>query len=218
MTLRGILWDMDGVLIDTTQAHFEAWRTIAAGYGIQLDRERFLGSMGMNNVGAIETLFGRPTNPQEVLEIGDKKEALFRQLLVGRVKLLPGVPEWLQAFQLLGYTQAVATSAPWENIEALIAETGIRPYFQAIVSAYERPGKPDPCVFLEAARQLGLPPQDCLVIEDSLVGVQAARRGGMNCLAVATSFPAEQLAGADWVLARLSSQNPREFIAHFDDK
>ncbi len=210
--LRGILWDMDGVLIDTTDAHYEAWRSIAAGRGIQLERQDFLGVMGRNNIDTIEYLFHRPADPLEALEIGKQKEVMFRSLLRGRVHLLPGVLEWLMYFRSNGYAQAVATSAPWENIDALLAETNIRPYFQAIVSAYDLPGKPDPFVFLEAARQVGVTPAECLVIEDSLVGIEAARRGGMRCLAVETTHPAGKLTKADWILPRLSSQDPAEFL------
>lgn len=217
MTIRGILWDMDGVLIDTTDAHYEAWRRIAAEYDIQLERTYFLGALGMNNTGAIEYLLHRSPDPQECAGIGDRKENLFREILNGRIALLPGVLEWLEYFRAHGYAQAIGTSAPWENIDALMAETGIRPYFQAIVSAYELPGKPDPYVFLEAAHQLGIPPAESLVIEDSVIGIEAARRGGMRCLAVETSNPAEKLGRADWVLHRLSSQTPQRFLAQIEE-
>lgn len=212
MTIRAILWDMDGVLVDTTDAHFEAWRTIAAQQKIRLDRERFLGCLGMNNQGAVEYIFGRPVSQPESIEIADRKEVLFRSLLVGRAKLLPGVLEWLAFFRNAGFAQAVATSAPWENIDALLSETVIRDSFQAVVSAYRMPGKPDPYVFLEAARQVGAAPAQSLVIEDSLIGIEAARRGGMKCLAVATTYPANRLRHADWVLERLSGMDPRQFV------
>ena len=206
MVIRGILWDMDGVLIDTTDAHFEAWRRIMAEHNMELDRQYFLGALGMNNVGAIKYLFRRPTNPQEVSAIGKKKEELFRKILEGRVHLLPGVQDWLDFFSTHGFPQAVATSAPLENIDVLFDETGIRRYFQAIVSAYEMPGKPDPYVFLEGAKRIDVKAAECLVIEDSVAGVEAARQGGMKCLAVETSNPAEKLTRADWVLNRLSDQ------------
>jgi len=216
MIIRGILWDMDGVLIDTTEAHFEAWRQIMAEQNMELDRQYFLGALGMNNIGAIEYLFRRPTNLHEVDAIGKKKEGLFRKILKGRINLLPGVQEWLDYFRANGFLQAVATSAPWENIETLFDETGIRHYFQAIVSAYEMPGKPDPYVFLEAAKRIDVDVAECLVIEDSTAGVEAARRGGMKCLAVETSNPAGKLTQADFVLYRLSDQSPREVIAQIE--
>jgi HAD superfamily hydrolase (TIGR01509 family) len=218
MTIHAILWDMDGVLIDTTDAHYEAWRAMAAERNIQLDRQRFLGCLGMNNVSAIEYIFGQPPSPQEVIEIGGRKEALFRKILGRQAKLLPGVQEWLSFFKLEGYPQAVATSAPWENIDALLAVTGIRDIFDTVISAYDKPGKPDPYVFLEASRKVGVAPADCLVIEDSLIGIEAARRGGMKCLAVATTYPIAKLEKADWVLHRLSSQRPQEFIRRANKK
>lgn len=216
MVIRGILWDMDGVLIDTTEAHFEAWRQIMAEQNMELDRQYFLGALGMNNVGAIEYLFRRPTNLHEVAAIGKRKEGLFRKILKGRINLLPGVQDWLGYFSANGFLQAVATSAPWENIDTLIDETGIRHYFQAIVSAYELPGKPDPYVFIEAAKQIGVTAAECLVIEDSTAGVEAARRGGMKCLAIETSNPAAKLTRADFILNRLSDQSPQMVIAKIE--
>lgn len=213
MILRAVLWDMDGVLIDTTAAHFESWRTVVAECGIQLDRQTFLGLLGRNNIDTVQILMKRPITPREAETIGKKKEELFREMLRGNAKLLPGVLDWLACFRSRGYAQAVATSAPWENIDALMESTGIRPYFQAIVSAYELPGKPDPYVFQEAARQVGIPPAECLVIEDSKAGIEAAKRGGFHCLAVETTHPIEKLQQADWVLHRLSSQDPVDFIA-----
>lgn len=218
MAIRGILWDMDGVLIDTTDAHFEAWRQIMAKQNMELDRQYFLGALGMNNVGAIEYLFRRPVNQREVDAIGTMKEELFRKILRGRVNLLPGVQEWLEFFNTHDFLQAVATSAPWANIDTLFDETGIRHFFQAIVSAYDMPGKPDPYVFLEAAKKLGLKPEECMVIEDSVAGVEAARRGGMKCLAIETSNPADKLTRADLVLNRLSDQNPRLVISQIQKK
>ncbi|HWQ05185.1 MAG TPA: HAD-IA family hydrolase [Longilinea sp.] len=216
MAIRGILWDMDGVLIDTTEAHFESWRQVMAERNMELDHQYFLGALGMNNAGAIEYLFRRRTSPQEVAAIGREKEALFRKILKGRVHLLPGVQDWLDYFGANGFHQAVATSAPWENIDTLLDETSIRSHFQAIVSAYEMPGKPDPYVFLKAAKKIGINAVECLVIEDSVAGVEAANRAGMKCLAVETSNPAGKLNQANWVLNRLSDQSPEQFLAQID--
>jgi beta-phosphoglucomutase len=99
-----------------------------------------------------------------------------------------------------GARQAIASSAPCENIDALVDELAIRPYFQEIVSGADMPGKPDPAVFLTAARAAGHTACACLVIEDSVAGVTAARRAGMKCLAVTTTNPASRLTQADWIL------------------
>ena len=87
-----------------------------------------------------------------------------------------------------------------ENIEATVDELNIRQYFSALISAYSMPGKPDPAVFLEAARQLGVEPKQCVVVEDAIVGVAAAKQARMKCIAVSTTNPRSSLAAADIVV------------------
>ena len=108
--------------------------------------------------------------------------------------------DWLDRLRATGIRQAVASSAPPENINTLVDELGIRAYFEAIVSGYDIPGKPDPAVFLKAASEIDLPPQRCIVVEDAVAGVQAAKRAGMRCIAVTTTNPAHALSDADIVI------------------
>lgn len=201
--LHGIIWDMDGVLVDTGEEHYLSWAEALAPAGIPFSRELFRAIFGMNNQGSLEYLTGRKPEPAFVARISEQKEILFRELMRGRARPLPGVLHWLERFRQLGYQQAIATSAPHANIDVLIDELQIRPYFEAIVSGFDLPAKPDPAVFLKAATQLGLEPGDCVVIEDSIAGVQGARRAGMKCIAVATTNPAERLSSADLVLNSL---------------
>jgi HAD superfamily hydrolase (TIGR01509 family) len=201
--LHGIIWDMDGVLVDTGEEHYLSWAEALAPAGIPFSRELFRAIFGMNNQGSLEYLTGRKPEPAFVARISEQKEIRFRELMRGRARLLPGVLHWLERFRQLGYQQAIATSAPHANIAVLIDELQIRPYFEAIVSGFDMPAKPDPAVFLKAAAQLGLGPGVCVVIEDSIAGVQGARRAGMKCIAVATTNPAERLSSADLVLNSL---------------
>jgi beta-phosphoglucomutase family hydrolase len=209
---HGVLWDMDGVLVDTGEFHFAAWQDVLAQAGIPFSRELFRQTFGMNNADMIATLLGRPPDPGLVDEIGEYKERLFRQAIQGQARLIDGVPEWLKWLQGQHIQQAVASSAPWENINVLVDTLGIRAYFHVIVSGTDMPGKPDPAVFLAAAAQLGLPPSACLVIEDSVAGVTAARRAGMKCLAVTTTNPAEKLSQADLILENLGMVAPAEAL------
>ena len=209
---RGILWDMDGVLVDTGEFHYSAWRDVFREVDIPFDRERFRQTFGMNNLDMIMTLLGRQPEAGLVESIGERKESLFRQTISGKAVLLDGARDWLDWLQAHGAAQAIASSAPCENIDALIDELNIRGYFQEIVSGTDMPGKPDPMVFLTAARLLGLSPEACMVIEDSIAGVTAAKRAGMNCLAVTTTNPHEALHQADWILDGFSSHHPSEWF------
>ncbi len=200
----GIIWDMDGVLVDTGEEHYISWSKALEGAGIHFSREKFREIFGMNNKGSLEHLTGEEQEPAFVAKISEQKETIFRDLVRGRARLLPGVQTWLEKFRSSGYPQAIASSAPPANIDALIDELGIRGFFQAIVSGFDLPGKPDPAVFLKAAGQLGLETKSCLVIEDAVAGVQGARRAGMRCIAVTTTNPPHLLSDADLVLENLA--------------
>jgi len=210
-TRQGILWDLDGVLVDTGELHFQAWSQVLPEYGIPFTRESFQATFGMNNTGVLSALLGRTPEPELLTAISDRKEKLFRQAVRNRAQPLPGVRVWLERLKAAGAWQAIASSAPPANIDALVDELGLRPYFAAIVSGFDLPGKPDPAVFLKAARLIGVPPGRCVVVEDAVAGVEAARRAGMKCIAVTTTNPAQALQGAHIVVERLDTLPPDTF-------
>jgi beta-phosphoglucomutase family hydrolase len=201
--ISGVLWDMDGVLVDTGEFHFQSWVMALTEVGIPFDRDKFRQTFGMNNNGILSILLEHPPEPAFLANVSDRKESLFRQMIRGKVHPMPGVRMWLERLQSMGCRQAVASSAPMANIDALVDEMQIRAYFSAIVSAYDMPSKPDPAVFLEAARQLALPPKKCVVIEDAIPGVNAAHRAGMKCIAITTTNPRQDLSEADIILDNL---------------
>jgi HAD superfamily hydrolase (TIGR01509 family) len=205
MKTWGILWDMDGVLVDTGEWHYQTWKQILLERGIPLSYADFRGTFGMKNAEFLPRFLGHPLPPEEVDQIGREKEARFRQVARGQVKALPGVRTWLERFQAQGYAQAVASSAPPENIEMLMKDLDLQRYFRVLVSTANLPGKPDPAVFVEAARQLALPPERCIVIEDSVPGVEAARRAGMKCIAVTNTHPAAELGAASLIVDHLDN-------------
>jgi len=202
---RGVLWDMDGVLVDTGEFHFQAWSETLDEHGILFNRERFRETFGMNNAGILRVLLGRAPEPELLAEIGDKKEERFRRAVKGRAQLLPGVLGWLERLAAKGTRQAIASSAPPANIDVLVDELGLRTYFQAVASGFDLPGKPDPAVFLWAASLIDVPPERCVVVEDAVAGVEAAKRAGMKAIAVMTTNPAEALRAADLVVERLDA-------------
>ncbi|HAY85200.1 MAG TPA: beta-phosphoglucomutase [Chloroflexi bacterium] len=210
-----VLWDMDGVLVDTGHAHFVTWRDTLAEIGKTYTQDDFRATFGMNNAGVLRYVFGEEPDPNFSREVGDKKEILFRQLIKAGVNPLPGVQDWLGWFRKQGLKQAIASSAPRENIDALVDGLKIRAYFDAIVSGADLPPKPNPHVFLHAAYQIGMPPERCLVIEDSVAGVGGARRAGMKCIAVTTTNSAGQLRQAHLVLTDLTELNEEHLAALF---
>jgi HAD superfamily hydrolase (TIGR01509 family) len=211
MTNRGVLWDMDGVLVDTAELHYVSWSHVLLDYGIPFDRHRFRRTFGMNNHGTLAELLGRPPEPGFVAEVGERKEVEFRQAARGNVAVLPGVRSWLQRLQGAGYQQAIASSAPRENIDVLVDELEIRSFFEVLIAGADLPPKPEPAIFFKAARELELRPEQCVVVEDSLAGVSGAKRAGMACIAVTTTNPAEALQMADLVVERLDALAPDAF-------
>jgi HAD superfamily hydrolase (TIGR01509 family) len=205
MTPFGVLWDLDGTLVDTGEFHHQAWAQTLAGRGIAYSREQFALIFGMNNLNALTTLLGRPPAADLLAEIDAEKEARFRAAIHGQVRPLPGALAWLARLRAAGVRQAIASSAPPANINVLVDELALRPYFDRLVAGAGLPSKPDPAIFLAAAEQLGLPPARCVVVEDSPAGVGAARRAGMRCVAVTQTNPAEALAGADRIVPSLEA-------------
>jgi beta-phosphoglucomutase len=202
--INTILWDMDGVLVETSEAHYHSWLQAAEHFNFPFDREIFLRHYGMNNASTLRGILGDQVSLEHIKEIGNYKEICFREDMQDRMELLPGVADWLERFRSQGYHQAVASSGPPENIAFSVDTTGIRTYFSALVSGTTGPGKPHPWVFQEAARQLATQPENCLVIEDTPNGILAARNAGMRVLAVTTSNQASALKSADLVVENLA--------------
>jgi HAD superfamily hydrolase (TIGR01509 family) len=196
---KAVLWDMDGVLADTSQLHFETWASVLTEQGIPFDRKKFHRIYGLKNRDILPYLATRPLEPQWIDWISDQKEQAFRQTLPGLLPL-PGVLNWLHRFKSWSWKQAVASSAPPENVEDLVDVLGIREYFDALVTPGDLPGKPDPAVFLKASSQLDVLVNHCLVIEDSIPGIEAAISAGMHCIAITTTNPPEALTQADIVV------------------
>jgi HAD superfamily hydrolase (TIGR01509 family) len=209
---------MDGVLVDTGEFHFQAWSQTLAEFNIPFSWDLFRATFGMNNTGLMAYLLGRTPEPEFATQVSDHKERMFRQAIRGHAKPLPGALDWLDRLRAMGIKQAIASSAPPENINPLVDELDIRPYFKAIVSGFDIPGKPDPAVFLKAASEIDLPPQQCIVVEDAVAGVQAARQAGMRCIAVTTTNPAHALSDADIVVERLDMLPTNAFERLFNSK
>ena len=211
MSHRGVIWDMDGVLVDTGDLHYLAWERVLPDYGIVFEYERFLATFGMNNAGILALLLDRNPEPELVAEISDRKESAFREAARGHVQPLPGVVGWLRRLDVAGYRQAIASSAPPANIYTIVDELGLREHVAALVSGFALPGKPDPATFLAAALAIEVPPERCFVVEDATAGVEGARRAGMKCIAVTTSTPAEALQEADIIIPRLDDLDAEAF-------
>ncbi|MFN8441039.1 MAG: HAD family phosphatase [Caldilineaceae bacterium] len=184
--MQAILWDFDGTIADTTQQHYESWRICFLDYGIQHTFADFMRGFGRINSQIIPMFL--PNLPKnEIAAFSRRKEALFREILAQTpdFKPLPGVLEWMVHFHEAHIAQVMASSGPMANLVAGVRALHLEDFFHAILSGYYLPeGKPHPAIFLNAAASLQMKPEQCLVMEDSPAGVEAAMRAGMACVVV----------------------------------
>src|SRR3954469_11026315 len=182
---------MDGTLIDSEDLHWLSWRETMASEGIAITHEQFLASFGKRNDSIIPGWLGAAATPDRIRRIEVAKEDQFRRLVRDQgISPLPGVTAWLNRLNEQGWLQAIASSAPRANVEAVLEALETTGYFQSIVAGEDvRHGKPDPEVFLLAASRLGLPPEKCIVVEDAVAGIEAARRAGMRSIGVSQNGP-----------------------------
>lgn len=214
---KAVIWDLDGTLVDTAQLHYVAWQKVAAELGHELSHEQFRATFGRRNPEILGILFGFASNDPRTDGLGEHKEVLFRDAAREHgVKLLPGAMEIVEALAEAGFRQAIGSSAPKKNIELLTELAGLSPYLQAVVSMEDtQRGKPDPEVFLKAAGKLAVLPGWCVVVEDAVFGVQAAKAAHMSCVAVRggghSEWQALRDAGADLVVEYLSEVQVARF-------
>jgi len=202
--IEAVLWDLDGVLVDTALLHYQAWCQFLNELGRSLSEEEFRRTFGLRNDLILRDMLGE-VSTEEVRRLSERKEALFRQHAAGRVTPLPGAVELVRRSRDGGRRTALVTSSPRANIDFVLEQVGLTGAFDTIVAAEDvSRGKPDPEGFLLAARNLGVPPERCLVIEDAPGGIEGARRASMRSLAVTTTHPREALSSADAVVDSLN--------------
>jgi len=202
--LQAIIWDLDGVIVDTSDQHRRSWQQLAAETGVTFTDDDFWHTFGRSNAAIIPLHWGADLSPEQIAALADRKEIIFRALLRDDLRTLPGALELLQAARAAGLKQSLASSAPIENINLIVDLLGLHRWLDAIVSGDRLPrGKPAPDIFLLAAGRLDIAPAQCVVIEDAPAGVAAAKAAGMACLAVTNSHPAPALADANGVVSSL---------------
>ncbi len=188
---RGAIFDMDGVLVDSMPIHLKAFGATAARYGVDFQADKVMALSGMGNREFFRALF-----PADVLEqvgwqrLAQEKEALYREIFAAELAPMAGLMDFLNELRTAGIRIAVGTSAPTANMDFVFDGLGIRPFFDAIVNGdMVARTKPDPEIYTLAVSKLGLSADECLVFEDAVMGVEAARRAGVRCVALTSSVP-----------------------------
>jgi beta-phosphoglucomutase len=183
---RAVLWDLDGTLVDSEAFHWQSWVHALEADGTAITFDQFKATFGQRNDRILRGWLGDDAPVDRIERIAEAKEAEYRRLAaVHGLTPLPGAGEWLTRLAARGWRQAIASSAPRQNVDVMLTALGLASHFDAIVASEDvTAGKPDPGVFLTAASRLGVPPVRAVVVEDAAAGVEAARRAGMRSIGV----------------------------------
>ncbi len=213
--LEAVIWDMDGVLIDSGQKHFEAFQIMFWRHGIEIPEKIFEDTFGMPNVETIKLVTDGKIGQAEVEKWSQEKEDIFCELICEGDEFMPGIKDWLDRFSNNCIVQALATSGTWQSIHTILDVLQAEDCFKAITSGDDGAAKPDPAIFLKASSAMDVLPAKCLVIEDSPVGLTAAKAAGMKAIAITTTHPPVRLAKANLILSDLTELHANQIITIF---
>jgi beta-phosphoglucomutase len=206
------IFDMDGVLIDSYDAHFQSWREIAAAEGFDFTEELFAHGFGRTSREIIREVWGRDSiSDEEIVAIGNRKEEAFRRLIEHKFPVMPGIVDALRVLHQAGFRLAVGSSGPPQNVELALHHLDGNKVFNAVVTGDDvKRGKPDPQVFTLAAERLGVAPSRCAVIEDAPAGIAAANSAGMASIGFAsTGRRPDELTAARTIIQKADEITPQ---------
>ena len=207
--VKAVIFDLDGTLIDNNSYHLETWKKYVKNIGRNISEEEYNANInGRTNRDVIEYVFGRKMNDEEIIKYSLEKEALYREIYQPYIKPVAGLIELLEIFSNKNIPMAIATSGIQPNIDFMFDHILIKKYFKTVVnSSHITKGKPDPEIYLKAASILNVPPKNCLVFEDAVVGIKSAKAAGMKVIAIATTQPREELSIADMIIDDYEFEN-----------
>ncbi|MEN6406000.1 MAG: HAD family phosphatase [Thermoguttaceae bacterium] len=212
MPIQAVIFDMDGVLIDSYQAHWQSWLDAAESEGVRCDPTEFAKMFGRTSREIIAHFWGEGRcSATEVAAIDAQKEAAFREIINTDFPAMPGAADLLRTLHRVGFRLAVGSSGPPENVELVVDRLGVRDLFSVLVTGCDVVrGKPDPQVFLLAAERLNVSPTCCAVVEDAPAGVAAANAAGMFSIGLlSTGRTPSDLKAAGAVIRSLSEITPQ---------
>lgn len=186
MGIRAVIFDVDGTLVDNHAAHEMAWLVWAGRHGLALDHAYYQEHLyARSNDRILRTLLGERVRAEDVLAWAAEKESIYRELYRPHLAPMPGLLPLLEQIKAVGLPCAAASNAERVNVDFVVDGLGLREHMKIVLTREDvRVGKPDPELFLRAARELECPPEQCLVFEDSAPGFEAAHRAGMICMAI----------------------------------
>ena len=190
-----LIFDMDGVLVHSNPFHLQKWAALLKKHGIPFNDADLPGIIvGVRDDTNLRRFFGNHITDEEVDRLNDQLEEKFREVFTRSAGPPPGAQRLLEEGLARGLPMALASSGTQQNVDFVVDALKLRPYLRVIISGNDvTHPKPDPEIYLKAADKLGIEPVSCVAFEDSFVGVEAAKRAGMKCVAIASTFPGEEL-------------------------
>ncbi len=214
MPQQAVIFDVDGVLVDSYEPHFKSWQQMLAEHGFGLTEAQFRTTFGRTSRDILLALCGNRFPMEQLQAFDDRKELLYRAIVRKDFPAVEGAVELIDAFIEAGFAMAVGSSGPPENVALTLESLGRADCFAARVTGSDvTQGKPDPQVFLLAAERLNIAPEQCAVVEDAPAGVEAANRAQMLSIGLTGTAPREQLAHADLVVESLREIVPEEIAS-----
>lgn len=209
LSYKAAIFDMDGTMIRNMAHHKKAWREFFRRHDVHLSDQEFQQKIsGKKNDAIFELVFGRRLTDDELEKYADEKESIYRELYKDDIKEVEGLTNFISRLHELGIKTAIATTAPRGNREFALEALNLNNMFEVILGdEHVLNGKPHPEIYLEAAKLLGVEPQDCIVLEDSPPGVQSGKSAGMTVVALLTSHHASELSEADYLVRDFTEIN-----------
>ncbi|MDG2308288.1 MAG: HAD family phosphatase [Candidatus Binatia bacterium] len=215
---RAVIFDMDGVLVDSFAPHRDSWLRAAREAGVEMTPEQFATTFGRTSREIIRRFWGDGLDDDAMRAIDDHKEALYRDMVRDDFPTMDGAVELIDALRDAGFRIAIGSSGPPENIELSVECLDRADCFEAVVTGYDvTHGKPNPEVFRLAGERLGVPKERCVVIEDAVAGVAAANAAGMASIALTGTTTRDALASASLVVDSLRELSPAAISALLGD-
>lgn len=213
MGAYAFIFDMDGVMVNSNPYHKVALKEFCERHGIELTEEQLVKNIyGRTNREWITHLFGK-LSPEQLTGYANEKEALFRSLFARDIAPVKGLVNFLKRMSASGIPRAIGTSAPRANVDFTLSKTGTSQFFDIVLDeASVTKGKPDPEIYLKVAEALGLPPERCVVIEDSLSGVAAGKAAGSRVIGITTTHKKEELQSTDLVISDFEGLDPKSVL------
>lgn len=209
---QAVIFDMDGVLVDSYQAHLQSWQQLAEEEGLLITEEQFLATFGRTSRESIsQTWPERQYNESDIHRLDSRKEAIFRELIDLDFPAMDGAMELINSLRAAGFLVAIGSSGSRENVDLVLSKLQCRHAMRVVVSGSDVTlGKPDPEIYRIVAERLQVPAQACLVVEDAEPGIAAAKAAGMTCVALhSTGHRREELLQADAIVNSLRELTPR---------